>query len=425
MSATTDGQRILFTVAGPDTPGITARLTGSIAEAGAHLLDIEQVVVQGQLTLCLLVGVDPTSPAGGAVLETLADAARQMGLEPKARVLETPPPDVARAEPSRHRYAVTAIGDAIDARGVHDLARVLASHHANIETIRTLSVGQMSSLEAIVSLPDPADGPRRERDDECGRVASGLRRALLEATVGVDIDIAVQRERLTRRSKRLVAMDMDSTLIEIECIDELARMYGVVDQVAAITRRAMAGELDFEASLRERVALLAGMPYERVLGLASHLPVMQGAARMLYLLRHLGLKTAILSGGFTFAASALKDTLGIDYAYANALEVEDGRLTGTVRDPIVTPQRKADLLDTLAQREGISLEQTIAIGDGANDIGMVARAGLGIAFHAKAKLREAADTAVSSGGLDRVLYLLGLHARDVEEVLRDAPAHVR
>ena len=214
-------------------------------------------------------------------------------------------------------------------------------------------------------------------------------------------------------------MDMDSTLIQVEVIDEIARLAGVMPKVAAITERAMAGELDFEESLRSRVSFLKGLPFEKLEKLAQDLPLTDGAEHMLKVLRTLGFKTAVISGGFEFAVQALKEKLSLDYAYANHLEVRDGLLTGRVTDPIVTPQRKADLLDTIAQGEGLSPNQTIAIGDGANDLAMLERAGLGIAFHAKAKLRAAADTAVSRGGLDRVLYLLGLGARDVAEMSKN------
>jgi phosphoserine phosphatase len=216
-------------------------------------------------------------------------------------------------------------------------------------------------------------------------------------------------------------MDMDSTLIQMEVIVELARLHGVGDEVAAITRQAMGGELDYEQSLRRRVGLLRGMEWHRVARLAVALPITDGARDLLYVLRTLGYRTGVISGGFTFAAAALKEQLGLDYAYANQLDVAEGRLTGRVLDPILTPQRKADLLDTIAQSEGIALAQTIAVGDGANDLPMLGRAGLGIAFHAKPKLKAAADTAVSKGGLDRILYLLGLRARDVAEILRGAP----
>jgi len=398
-----DSQRVLVTVTGPDTPGITSALTHVIADNHAELVDIEQVVVQRQLTLCLLLEVSTARSHGDPVLKDLLFTAKRMGLDLTFRALE----DERTSDPNapRSRYAVTAIGDGLDAGGVSALASVLAQQEANIEWIRRLSKKALMSLEVICSLPGGGDH------------ATKLRRALIEAVAERDIDVAVQRERLTRRSKRLVVMDMDSTLIQIEVIDELARMHGVVDKVSEITHRAMAGELDYEASLRERVSMLEGLEYAKVLELAKKLPVQQGARDLLRVLHTLGYKTAVISGGFRFAANALKDELGLDYAYANQLDVQDGKLTGKVLDPIVTPQRKADLLDAIAQRENIALEQTIAIGDGANDLGMLERAGLGIAFHAKAKLKAAADTSVSAGGLDRVLYLLGLHARDVQELL--------
>ncbi|MAQ15744.1 MAG: phosphoserine phosphatase SerB [Sandaracinus sp.] len=404
----THPQRVLVTVTGPDHPGITAAMAGVLAEREAKLLDIEQVVLQGQLTLCLLVGFEPGVSKGESALKDLLFTAKRMGLDLSFRVLEnregvTQIPPAASA-----RFAVTAIGDGLDAAGVCRLADVLAKAEANIETIQRLSSGELSSLEVVLSLPVGED------PEQDGRA---LRRALIEATKGRDIDVAVQREGLTRRAKRMVVFDMDSTLIRMEVIDELARVHGVVDRVSEITARAMAGELDYEASLKERVKLLEGMPYADVLQLAANLPITEGVPRMLRVLKKLGYKTAVLSGGFTFAANALKEQLGLDYAYANVLEVEDGKLTGRVKEPIVTPQRKADLLDAIAQREGIDLEQTIAVGDGANDMGMLERAGLGIAFHAKAKLKEAADTSVDKGGLDRILFLVGLRTRDIEDVL--------
>ena len=398
------GQQVLVTVTGPDLPGITAALTKVIADNHVDLLDVEQVVVQRQLTLCLLLGIDPSPAVGEPVLKDLLFTAKRMGLDLQFRVL--PAAGEADAmEANLTRYAVTAIGEGVDAAGLHCVAAVLAEQGANIEYIRRLSDGHLTSVEILIAL---GGGEKK---------ALQVRGALMAATADLDIDIAVQRETLTRRSKRLVVMDMDSTLIRMEVIDELARMHGVVDRVSEITRRAMAGELDYERSLRERVSLLEGMEYERVLSLADDLPITEGARELLRVLRMLGYKTGVISGGFTFAANALKEQLGLDYAYANELEVVDGRLTGRVLDPVVTPQRKADLLDAIAQGEGISLEQVIAIGDGANDLPMLERAGLGIAFHAKAKLKAAADTAVSAGGLDRILYLLGLHARDVREVL--------
>jgi phosphoserine phosphatase len=410
FAASADQQRVLVTVTGPDTPGITAKLTSSLADKNVALLDVEQVVVQGHLILALLLGLDSATARGAPVLKDLLFAAKSLGLELDFRVLEGEERAPREELAELRRYAVTAIGDGFDATGLHVIAEVLAKKQANIENIRQLSDGSLVSVEVIVSLPGPVE-----------EQGVALRRELLAAVADYDIDIAVQRETVTRRSKRLIVMDMDSTLISIECIDELARLHGVADRVEAITARAMAGELDFEQSLRERVALLEGLEHERVLGLSRDLPLTDGAEDLLYVLRALGYKTALVSGGFTFAANALKERLGIDYAYANQLEVAGGRLTGRVLDPIVGPQRKADLLDAIAQGEGISLEQTIAIGDGANDLGMLERAGLGIAFHAKPKLRQAADTTVTSGGLDRILYLLGLRAREVSEILSQRP----
>jgi phosphoserine phosphatase len=389
-------QRMLFTVTGTDKPGITASLTEVLADYGCELLDVEQVVVQGQLTLCLLVAEHQALMA----LPRLEQVAGQNQLVLQSRVIE-----VAESQESDAReYAVTAIGDAVDARGVHLLTSVLSTHRANIEKIQRLSDGHLSSLEILISLPVTHE--IRE-----------LRRDLMTATAELKLDIAVQRDTLARRNKRLVVMDMDSTLIQIEFIDELARARGVFEQVAEVTRAAMAGELVFEQSLRKRVALLKGMPVTEVMKLAYQLPVTEGAPELLRALRALGYKTAVISGGFTLAANVLKEQLGLDYAFANQLEVRDGVLTGQVVEPIVGAQRKADLLDTLAQRESIPLEQTIAVGDGANDLPMLERAGLGIAFHGKPKLCEAADMAIRRGGLDRILYLLGLRERDVRTLL--------
>lgn len=402
-------QRILVTVTGPDHPGITAALTEVLARSDASLLDIEQVVVQGQLTLCLLLDLRSDRSRSEPVLKDLLFDAKRLGLNLEFVVIDDSgdlrADNGAASGERRERWAISAIGDALGARGLNVISAVLARYSLNIESIRQLSADRLRSVEIIVHVPED---PER---------AASLRADLIAETTDLDVDIAVQRETLTRRSKRLIVMDMDSTLIRIEVIDELARKHGVVDRVADITRRAMAGELDFEASLRERVGLLAGMRYDDALALARALPVTDGAAELLCVLRRLGYKTAVISGGFTFAANTLKDQLGLDYAYANELEVKDGVITGKVIDPIVTPQRKADLLSSIAEREGISLSQTIAVGDGANDLLMLEKAGLGIAFHAKAKLKAAADTSISAGGLDRLLYLLGLHARDIEHAL--------
>ncbi len=402
-SASPSGRgRVLVTLAGPDTPGITATVTGIVAEAGAELLDIEQVVLSGQLTLCVLIGVtlDKGGPGTG-VLKELLFAAKGLGLELDFKVVqETPSP-----ERPRRSFVVTVIGRTVDAACIHAMTQALAEHHANIDAIRRLSDGDLSSLEIGISLDD---------DDER---AQQLRLRLLSIARERDVDLALQVEELARKSKRLVVFDMDSTLIRVEVIDELARLHGVYDEVAALTATAMAGGMPYEESLKLRVQKLAGLPFASVQKLVADLPLTDGAESLVRVLKGLGLKTAVISGGFSVAADSLRVRLGLDYAYSNVLEVKDGKLTGKLQEPIVGPQRKADLLDALAQREGIPLVQTIAVGDGANDLLMLEKAGLGIAFHAKAKLKDAADTSVSDGGLDRVLYLLGLRAKDVRAYL--------
>ena len=401
-------ERVLVTVSGPDTSGITATLTGIVAEAGAVLLDIEQVVLSGQLTLCLLVGVTRSVDGKGAgVLKEMLFTAKELGLELDFKVIETVSEGSVSA---RISYAVTIIGTEVDATTIHALTKCLAHHQANIDTIRRLSDGDLSSLEINISLASNGI----DDDDR----ALLLRKALLVIARENEVDLAFQIEDLARRSKRLVVFDMDSTLIQCEVIDELARAHGVYDEVSLITATAMAGGMPYEESLRLRVARLAGLPVSVIQKIAADLPLTDGAEDLLRVLKALGFKTAVISGGFSLAADALRVRLGLDYAYSNVLDVKDGKLTGRVHEPIVGPQRKADLLDALAQREGIPLEQTIAVGDGANDLLMLEKAGLGIAFHAKAKLKDAADTSLSNGGLDRVLYLLGLRARDVRAFLK-------
>jgi phosphoserine phosphatase len=397
---------VLVTVNGPDTPGITAALTAIIAENDIPIVDIEQFVVHGHLTLCMLLGMNAQQARGAPVLKDLLFRAKELGLALDFQVLSGPGA-LAPRERNKTRFAVTIIGDGMDARAIHSLSAVLAEHRANLDRIRRLSAVGLGSIEAVVSLPDETGAD------------SKLRHALT-ATLGEHIDVAVQREQLSRRGKRLIVFDMDSTLIQVEVIDELARAHGVADKVAAITERAMAGELDFEQSLIERVSLLKGLTVDKVEEVARSLPLSDGAETLCSVLHRLGLKTAVISGGFTIAADVVKRRLSLDYAYANTLVIEDGVLTGKVTPPIVDRARKAELLSAIAEDHGISLEQTIAVGDGANDSEMIELAGLGIAFHAKPKLKEAADTSLSGGGLDRILYLLGLHESDVRELLAGA-----
>jgi phosphoserine phosphatase len=393
------GDRVLITVTGPDRPGVTAILTGILAEEGAALFDIEQVVVQGQLTLCLLVGF----PGTRDLLKELLFAAKELGMDLDFK----PVPAVAASVPSRsaegQRYVITAIGRSLGAAHLHSIASTLAAERANIEKIGRLSENTLASVEIHALLPPDGD-------------SESLKRALLTVATNAGFDVSLQRESLYRRSKRLVVMDMDSTLISIEVIDELARAAGVGDAVSKITERAMHGEMDYDESLRQRVALLRGLDVAVLDRIAADLPLTEGAETLVRVLKRLGFSLAVISGGFSRAADVLKRRLGIDYAYSNNLEIVGGKLTGRVIGPIVNAQRKAELLETIAQAEGVLLDQVIAVGDGANDLLMLERAGLGIAFHAKPKLREAADTTISASGLDAILYLLGISARELQEV---------
>ncbi len=391
---------VLVSVTGPDGPGITARLTGLVAAGDAQLLDIEQVVVQGHLTLALLIAI----PEEKSVLKELLFAAKELGVELDFEPVEAPS---AKGDADVVRWVINVIAPQLGARALHEVAAVVAEHGGNIEKIARLSEGYaMTSVEVQIGLP-------RGSDD------GALRQSLLQLGSRGSFDVALQREGLFRRSKRLVVMDMDSTLIRIEVIDELARAHGVEREVAAITERAMAGEMDYDESLRQRLALLRGLDVRVLERIAEELPLTDGAELLIRVLRRLGYKTAVISGGFTVAADALKRRLGIDYAYSNRLEIEGGKLTGRVIGPIVNGRRKAELLEVIAQAEGVLLDQVIAVGDGANDLLMLEKAGLGIAFRAKQKLREAADSAISTSGLEAILHLLGLRASEVAEVARD------
>jgi phosphoserine phosphatase len=398
--------RVLITVTGRDRAGITATLTGILSEQGAILHDIEQVVVQGQLTLCLLVGLSHARD----ILKELLFAAKEMGMELDFKPVSSNdgpggPGGLGSngAAEAGRRYVITAIGRTLGASHLNAIAATLAAEGANIEKISRLSEGSLASVEIHALLAAGGD-----RDV--------LKRTLLAVATRSGFDVSLQRESLYRRSKRLVVMDMDSTLIRIEVIDELARAAGVGEAVAKITERAMQGEMDYDESLRQRVGLLAGLDVQVLDRIANDLPLTEGAETLIRVLKRLGYRTAVISGGFSRAADALKRRLGIDYAFSNNLEVEGGKLTGRVVGPIVNAQRKAELLELIAQLEGVLLDQVIAVGDGANDVLMLEKAGLGIAFHAKTKLREAADTTISDSGLDAILYLLGLSGRELQEV---------
>ena len=301
---------------------------------------------------------------------------------------------------------MTVLGPAILGEHLAAVSRVISGQALNIERIERLSGrpsldvqnGSRACIEFTVS-GEPSD-------------EAGIRAAFMAITHEHEIDIAFQRDDLYRRNRRLVVFDMDSTLIPVEVIDELAKEAGVGERVAKITAAAMRGELDFPAAFRERVRLLKGLPVEALERVAARIPLMEGAERLISTLRSLGYKTGILSGGFTYFGERIRQRLGIDYLYANALEIADGLVTGEVTSEIVDGQVKARRLCELAEREGIGLEQCIAVGDGANDLPMIGLAGLGIAFHAKPVVRQNARQSLSTIGLDGILYLIGIRDRE-------------
>ena len=400
---------ILINLTGADRPGITRDLSAILARHDVRILDIGQAVIHDTLTLGLLVEVPPESESHPVLKDVLFKAhewdlqARftPVGLEEYERWVR------AQGQP---RHIMTLIGTQLTARHLEGLGDVATRHGLNIDNITRLS-GRVSMQREHEQLRSCVELSLRGTPDD----ASALRGELLDLAQSLDVDIAFQVDDVYRRNRRLVAFDMDSTLIQTEVIDELAAAAGVGDEVSAITEAAMNGELDFKESLVRRVGLLKGLEESVLEQIAARLPLTPGAERLIRTLRSLGYRTAILSGGFSFFGKDLQQRLGIDFVFANELEVEDGRLTGRVSGEIVDGARKAALLRQLADQAGIRLEQTIAVGDGANDLPMLDAAGLGIAFHAKPKVRASAEQVISNLGLDGILYLIGMSDREVQQ----------
>lgn len=389
---------ILVRVSGRDRPGITAALLEIMARGRVELFDMEQVVVRERLTLDLLVGVD----ADDDVLKDLLFYGWEHGVGIDFEVVE----DTSQRA-SLPRFAVTVIGPTLRPQQLRAVADAIVEGGGNIDRIVRLSRYPVVSFELVV----------------VGGDLDRMRESLVVAAAReAGMDIAIQRESLERRAKRLVVLDVDSTLIQDEAIELLAEEAGCRDEVQAITERAMAGELDFEASLRQRVALLQGLDVAVLERVRQRIRLTPGARTFVRTLKRLGFRIAIVSGGFTAVTDHLRDELGIDHAAANQLEIVDGVLTGRLVGPIVDRAGKARILREVAAAEGIPTEQTVAVGDGANDLDMLAAAGLGIAFNAKPVVREAADTTVSVPYLDAILFLLGIRRDDVEAADAEDPA---
>jgi phosphoserine phosphatase len=406
MSAGALSETILIYFSGPDKPGLTAELTSAIARHDVRILDIGQAVVHENVSLGVLLEI----PAGGdfALLRSaIHDRAHELGL--LARFTRVPPEALRHWIHGlrQHHFIITVLGRSITAKHLARVSGILFRHGMNIDRIERLS-GQLWA-----EAPEGDACVEMAVSGDAGREAS-MRVEFLATAQDLSIDVAFQRESIFRRNRRLFAFDMDSTLIQGEVIDELAKLAGAGEQVARITEAAMRGELNFDESFTQRVALLRGLSAERAHGLVETIALADGAERLIRTLKLLGYKTAILSGGFTFFARFLQQRLGIDWIHANELEVADGKVTGRVVPPIVNGARKASLLMEIAAREGISLEQVVAVGDGANDIPMLKVAGMGIAYRAKPLVRETAEHSISCLGLDGLLYLLGVRDRDLQ-----------
>ena len=399
---------ILISFLGPDQPNQFTRLMQVLSVHSLQILDVGQAVIHNQLTLGIVISSNDQTATALAMKDMLI-LAHDIGLTVRFKPISESEYDQWVSEGGRTRYIVTALAPELTPAHLQAVTNIVSSQGFNIETVTRLS----GRPERDGQLDDPKRSCVQFGLSGQMLDAQAMRAACLRLSAELSIDVAVQEDNAFRRNRRLVCFDMDSTLIEQEVIDELAIEAGVGDQVAEITERAMLGELDFQQSFRARVALLKGLDASVLPKIAERLTVTEGAERLISTLKSLGYRTALLSGGFQYFAEYLQAKLGIDEVHANILDVENGFVTGEVKGHIVDGARKALLLTDLAEKMGISLEQAIAVGDGANDLPMLSIAGLGVAFRAKPLVRQNANQAISSVGLDGVLYLLGVHDKDL------------
>ena len=402
-------EQILISVTGQDRPGLTAQITNILANYDATVLDIGQADIHATLSLGILIRIDDRS--SGQVMKELLFKANELGVNIGFSPITDEEYEDWVNRQGKNRYILTVIGRSLSARDIAGAAKIVAAQGLNIDSIIRLT-GRPSIMHPERNVRACIEFSLRGNPEDRQRMQAEL----MQLSQGMGIDFSFQRDDMYRRMRRLICFDMDSTLIQTECIDELAERAGVGDKVRAITERAMRGEIDFKESFTERVALLKGLDVSVMQDIAEHLPITEGVPRLMTVLKRCGYKIAILSGGFTYFGEYLQRKFGIDYVYANELEIgEDGKLTGHYVGDIVDGKRKAELLKLIAQVEKVNLAQTIAVGDGANDLPMITEAGLGIAFHAKPRVQAGARQSINSLVLDGVLYFLGFKDSYIEE----------